>query len=451
MRYIGYCRKSTDEKTKQVLSIESQIEELKEFARRQGLEVVDYLTESKTAKVPGRAVFNKLLALIENGQVDGILSWHPDRLARNSVDGGKIIYLLDTGKLQDLKFPTLQFDNSPQGKFMLSIAFGQSKYYVDNLSENVKRGNRHKLKLGIWPNKAPLGYKNDRNTKTIKVKRGEDKIVEKAFRLFAQGGKSFTQIANYMFAHGVTKSDGQPPKITQVRKMLTNPFYVGHVRYAGEIWEASHPCFISKSLFAKVQKQIKLKDFHRPRRKGRDFMLTGFIKCAECGASITAEQHTKHYRRTKRSATYVYYRCTKKAGPCNQPYLSQTNLVKQLTRAVTDVALPSSWHKTWLTLLAKDEAAEKQSMEETISKQKQEEKEIDQRLDLLLDLYLEQGIGSKEYKSRKNQLMNRKLTLEDQMRKTKEGGSSWLEPLKEFIDCTLQAQKSRRKKIWRAI
>ncbi len=173
MRYLVYCRKSTDEKTKQVLSIESQIEELKQFAKREGLEVVDYIVESKTAKVPGRQEFNKIIDLIEDEKIDGIIAWHPDRLARNSIDGGRIIYLLDTGKLKDLKFPTLQFDNSPQGKFMLSIAFGQSKYYVDNLSENVKRGNRHKLRLGIWPNKTPLGYRNDKNIKTIKVNKKE--------------------------------------------------------------------------------------------------------------------------------------------------------------------------------------------------------------------------------------------------------------------------------------
>jgi len=146
IKYIAYCRKSTDEKEKQVLSIESQIAELKEFATKEKLQIVCFLTESRTAKSLGRPVFEEVVQKIERGEANAILSWHPDRLARNSVDGGKIVYLLDTGKLLDLKFPTFWFDNTPQGKFMLSIAFGQSKYYVDNLSENVKRGNRQKLR-----------------------------------------------------------------------------------------------------------------------------------------------------------------------------------------------------------------------------------------------------------------------------------------------------------------
>jgi DNA invertase Pin-like site-specific DNA recombinase len=85
---------------------------------------------------------------IEAGKADGVLAWHPDRLARNSVDGGPIIYLVDIGKITELRFSTYRFDTTEQGKFMLSIAFGQSKYYVDNLSENVKRGICEKLQRG---------------------------------------------------------------------------------------------------------------------------------------------------------------------------------------------------------------------------------------------------------------------------------------------------------------
>ena len=106
-----------------------------------------------------------------------ILAWNPDRLARNSVDGGRIIYLLDTGRLASLKFPTFWCDNTSQGKFMLNMAFGQSKYYVDSLSENTKRGLRQKVRMGIFPSQAPVGYLNDVRTKTIIVDKKRSKIV----------------------------------------------------------------------------------------------------------------------------------------------------------------------------------------------------------------------------------------------------------------------------------
>lgn len=124
MKYFLYARKSTDEPDRQILSIEAQITELKEFAERENLEIKETFIESQTAKIPGRPIFNEMIKKIESGEAEGILAWHPDRLARNSIDGGQIIYLIDTGKITALKFPTFWFDPTPQGKFMLNIAFG---------------------------------------------------------------------------------------------------------------------------------------------------------------------------------------------------------------------------------------------------------------------------------------------------------------------------------------
>jgi site-specific DNA recombinase len=123
-KYFLYIRKSTDEDGKQILSLEAQKTELLEFAKKEGLSIVDTFCESKTAKEPGRPVFNDMLDRIETGEAYGILAWHPDRLARNSVDGGKIIFLIDNEKIKFLKFPTFWFEATPQGKFMLNIAFG---------------------------------------------------------------------------------------------------------------------------------------------------------------------------------------------------------------------------------------------------------------------------------------------------------------------------------------
>ena len=144
-KFFLYARKSTDVEDKQVLSIDAQITELRAFAKQNNLNVIETFIEKQSAKIPGRPIFGEMLERVESGEADGILAWHADRLARNSVDGGRIIYLLDTGKLASLKFPTLWFENTPQGKFMLNIVFGQSKYYVDSLSENTKRGLRQKV------------------------------------------------------------------------------------------------------------------------------------------------------------------------------------------------------------------------------------------------------------------------------------------------------------------
>jgi len=197
--------------------------------------------------------------LIEKGFAQGIVSWHPVRLARNSLDGGKIIYLLDTGQLQDLKFPTFWFQNTPQGKFMLNIAFGQSKYYVDNLSENAKRGLHFKARNGEWPGFAPFGYRNDRNTRSLVVHSNEAKLVKVVFKNFASGDfDSMKTIKNYLFEHGVKRKNDRPLHYNQIRDMLTRNLYCGLFTYAGETYEGKHTPLISKDLFDRVQEQLNV-------------------------------------------------------------------------------------------------------------------------------------------------------------------------------------------------
>ena len=238
--YFLYARKSTEDEERQQLSIPAQIDELKDYAKKENLRLIDILIESKTAKQPGRSIFNSMMKRIENGEAFGILAWHPDRLARNAVDAGQIVHFLDTGRLFDLKFPTFWFQNTPQGLFMLSIAFGQSKYYVDNLSENTKRGLRQKVRRGECPGPATLGYFNDRLNKKIIVDPHTSKIVQKLFMLYAKGDFNLEQSSHFLAGHDIkTKSDKFITR-DRVKFILTNPFYYGYFRYNKELYEGIH-------------------------------------------------------------------------------------------------------------------------------------------------------------------------------------------------------------------
>ncbi len=442
-KYIAYCRKSTDEKDRQVLSIEAQIAELKEFAKREKLHIVETLVESKTAKEPGRLVFQQMMKLLQSGQANAILSWHPDRLARNSVDGGQIIYLVDTGIIVDLKFPSFWFENTPQGKFMLNIAFGQSKYYVDNLSENVKRGNRQKLRNGVWPNKAPLGYKNIVENKSIDIDPEKAKIIKKAFELFAEGKTSFAGITRFLFDNGIQSGKGKPLKIDKISQMFKKKFYIGTMEFNGEEFPASHPTFISKQLFEKVQERTK--KLSRPRETSHDFAFSGLMRCGECGATITAEQHIKNYRRTNRTVKYIYYRCTKKIKACSQPYLEENKLFGQLKSQVKSSALPRSWQSEWKTRLAQDKVLADESKEKVLALLHTQTESFDTKLNVLLDGYLDGTVDSDVYKTKKSQLFQEKLKLEQQISKTEEEGCSWLEPFSKFVNSAIMAQKIARK------
>ena len=151
------------------------------------------------------------------------MAWHPDRLARNSVDGGKIIYLLDRGVIKDLKFPTYRLDNNAQGKFMLSIAFGQSKYYIDALSENIRRGIRLKLSKGIWPQWAPIGYLNDRKTRTIILDDGKAPFIKRVFELYSTGDYTLEETHDKINPLGMAGRKNKPLSISQYQTMLKTP------------------------------------------------------------------------------------------------------------------------------------------------------------------------------------------------------------------------------------
>jgi len=209
-KYFLYARKSTEDEERQVMSIEAQLVELEEYAKREGLEITERFIESRSAKKPGREVFNVMIAKInQNNEPFGLLSWHPDRLARNSVDGGQIIYLIDTGKLVSLRFPTFWFEPTPQGLFMLQVAFGQSKYYSDNLSENVKRGIRQKLRRGEWTGFAPLGYTNNAKTRNIEPDPTKARVINRAFEEFSQGKHTLESLGERLKFLAVASKKGK--------------------------------------------------------------------------------------------------------------------------------------------------------------------------------------------------------------------------------------------------
>ena len=443
-RYIAYCRKSTDESNRQVLSIDAQINELKEFALRENLLITEFVSESKTAKEPGREKFESVLQKIENGLADGILSWHPDRLARNSIDGGKVIYLLDTGKLKDLKFPIFWFDNTPQGKFMLSIAFGQSKYYIDNLSENVKRGIRQKLRQGVYPGRPPLGYLNDRNAHQIVVDEEKSLVVKKGFEMFSSE-RSFSNISRFFFEKGIKSKFGKPLDISQVKAMLVNRFYLGVFMYNGEWHKGNHKTFISQDLFDLVQSSVR--SYEKPRRNGLKFVFRGLSKCGECGAAITSEVHNKFYKVTNRSASYVYYHCTHKTGNCRQDaYLREEDYESQLRQAISNVALPDAWREKWFEWFEKDKLLEARLADQKIQAIEGEIKKVGEKESKLLDGYLEGTIDPLTYKLKKSEFFEEKLKLENRILKLRGGQSEILEPFSDFLNRAFQARKIARAK-----
>ena len=421
-KFFIYARKSTDEPNRQILSIEAQITELKEFATKEQLSIVQTFIESQTAKEPGRPIFNEMLSQIEKGKAEGILAWHPDRLARNSVDGGRIIFLLDTGKIQSLKFPPFWFDNTPQGKFMLNIAFGQSKYYIDNLSENVKRGLRQKVRRGEYPGVAPTGYLNNRLTKKMVPDPERFRLVQKIFKIYSTGNYSLKEVREIITEAGLKSRNGKVLCVSNIQAILVNPFYYGAFKFNGELYQGNHKTAITKKLFDKCQEVMKTKA-HKMKRGQKEYAFRSLLKCGECGCSITSETQKGHN----------YYRCTKKKIPCSQKYVREENLSEQISNILQKVSLPNSWTQKMIAELEKEKDKTERADFSFVENLKSQIRDYENKLDKLLDTQLEGVISTEEYAAKKQKILNQKIEISEKLRDFEQKGYSWLEPAKKFI------------------
>jgi site-specific DNA recombinase len=431
MRYILYCRKSSESEERQILSIEQQLAELREFAAKENLEIVASLCEAQTAKEPGRTKFAEMLSLLEEGKADGILSWHPDRLARNSVDGGRIVYALDTGAIKALKFPTFWFENTPQGKFFLNIAFGQSKYYSDNLGENIKRGHRAKLRKGIWPGFAPLGYLNDYGRKDIKRDDERTPLVQKMFELYASGKYTLKQIAKITKDLGLRTRKGNVLGISCVQRILKSSFYYGLFTYNGEVHEGTHEPLISKKLFEECQEVMKNRGHRKTRKAKTLFPFRGLLLCGECGCSITSEIQKGH----------IYYRCTKKKTPCTQKYIREEEVERQIISFLQKVSLSSQDTQEVLGELQKDEQKARLSAQSLAKLLREDLSALAAKLDKLLSAYLDEVINSDEYTFQKQKFLTQKVELKEKINEIEQKGASWLEPAREWVKSLNEAEK----------
>ena len=440
-KFFLYARKSTDVEDKQVLSIEAQLQELRDYAKRENIEISAEYIEKQSAKIPGRPIFNKMLDEIE--KLGGnILAWHPDRLARNSIDGGKIIYLLDTGKLASLKFPTFWCDSTSQGKFMLNMAFGQSKYYVDSLSENTKRGLRQKVRNGDYPTLAPVGYINDSRTKTVVVDRKKAKVIKQAFEFYVKGGNRLEDVSNFLAKHNLFSKTGKKIHKSRATSILSNPFYTGLFRYGGELHEGKYEPIISKKLFDQAQEMLKFrgKPDRKPLNDPQPFC--GLISCASCGMMITGEYKVKK-QKNGNVHEYVYYHCTKKNKivKCEEPCIRQEELNRQLSSLIQKVSLPKDWAVELNRLALQDHGKSAQSLTACVKEKQEKISSISIRLERLLNGYLDQDIEKEIYRAEKGKLLLQKKSIEEEIYNLSHKQNDWLEPFQNWLEVAQNIDK----------
>ena len=351
MKSILYARVSTKEQEKEGYSIPAQLQLLTEYAAKSHFDVVKEFIDVETAKKAGRENFGKMIEYLkEHADVRTILVEKTDRLYRNFKDYvfledmGLEIHLVKEGEI-------LNKESKSHTKFIHGIKLLMAKNYIDNLSEETKKGLKIKAESGEFPGVAPFGYKHNKIEKRIEVDPVKAPIVKKIFELYASGNYSMEDIRGYL-------NDEVRPLLgkksifykSAVENVLKNPIYYGDFRWAGTIYQGKHEPIIDRGLFETAQEILQ--SHNKVLGKRRNFAYTSLLRCEECGCRITAEM---------KKGRYVYYHCTgHKGGHCKKNYVREEWLTGEFANVLAGIYIDdekAEWFKQSLKESHKDKKA----------------------------------------------------------------------------------------------
>jgi len=467
--YFLYCRKSSESEDRQVLSIESQINELKQLAQRLNLTVSEILTEAQSAKAPGRPVFNALMQRIYKEEAKGVLCWKLDRLARNPIDGAAVIWAIKQHNIE-IVTPSNTYRQQDENTILMYIEFGMAQKYIDDLSKNVKRGLKTKAEHGWFPGPAPLGYLNHhtREKGTCIVIKDPERfpLVRKMWDLMLIGLSTppkILELANHTWGfrtRPMNKLGGKPLARSGIYRLLTDPFYYGWFEYpqgSGSWYKGNHEPMITEEEYDRVQ--VLLGHKGRPRPIVHTFAFTGLIRCGECGAMVTAEE--KHqlicpvcrykfaYRtkdRCSRCQTlieqmknptflhYTYYHCTKSKNPhCTQGSIEVNELEKQIDAYLSRIEISKRFRDWAITYLHELYEGEIKDRNHILHSQQKAYQDCVKRLDNLVKLKTSPQnidgslLSDEEYGTQRVQLLKEKARLEELLQDTGHRVERWLE------------------------
>ncbi len=429
--YVEYARKSSESEDRQVESINDQLKVLEEVSSLRSLKLkLKPFTESRSAKSPGRPEFNRMLDEInERGDIKGIIVWKLNRLFRNPEDEGKIRQMLSDGRILEIVTPSKTYYEA-DSDFAMAVEGAQAQRFIRDLREDTARGVKNKIDKGIAPILAPPGYINDvtkrQGEKDIIPHPNQFTLVRQLFDIFMTGNYSVQALHVKAEEMGIKSNRGKIVSHTQLYEMLRNPFYTGiRFIYAQQLYtNGIHKRMLLDEEFDLIQDILSRRT--RPRGQIHHGLLTGLMKCGECGMSITSEVKIKNYKNGT-SQTFVYYRCTKKKNgeKCKQPYVNATELESQVKTYLDGLQLSPKiveWAIKWLNEIHKSQIDVRKAKYKNVEKTYEETL---RKLDRIVDLVLNGLLSVEEGKNKKEELELEKKKLSEQLEKIDNHADNW--------------------------
>lgn len=442
LKHFIYCRKSSEDEDRQILSIDAQLRELKDYAQKCGLHIVHIFFESKSAHKPGRDVFDEMIQRIEAGEADALLVWQINRIARNALDGGKVIWMMDEGKIKQIDTPHKQYRNNGDDKFFMTLEFGMAKKYSDDLSDSVKRGIRQKYERGEYPNYAPIGYLNTKINGHCNISPDPERasLVAKLFGEYATGKYSLGQMEKIIASWGLKTRVNKPVSKSHLYRILQKDVYYGWYWHGGEIHKGSYQPLIDKSIFNRVREVLKNKS--KPKKLYQDWAYAQLLKCGcGCGSSIIFETKKKYYKGTDRWAEYTYARSSKRCGKCNQEGISLSELEEQITEKLERISIDEETWALGIKLLNAKYENEAKERATIVANRQREWQRLQDELDGYFKMRAREEMSFDEFQEKKKFIVSEQSKVKEKIDEGVHNQRHWLELAEDFLNTAFHARE----------
>jgi DNA invertase Pin-like site-specific DNA recombinase len=307
-----------------------------------------------------------MVKLLERDKsVSAVLCYTIDRISRNTSDYAYLVEKLGV----EIISATEQLPSNSTGRLMGDMQIAFSRHFSAQLSERVSQAMTAKAKKGLYPSYAPLGYLNDRLTRTLVLDPERADLVQALFETHAETEMSLLDLTHWAERRGLRTRKGQSLQRSTIHKLLSNPIYKGIVRWGDVTAPGIHPPIVSGYLFDRVQDKLD----GRGHIQGKHaFPFRGLLVCGHCGCQITA---------TQAKGKYVYYHCTNGHGKCSQPYIRQEALSQKLQSVVDNVRIPEEVVRQLIDQVHEGEEERKASIHRRLEQQRAEASSLAKRRD----------------------------------------------------------------------
>lgn len=418
---FSYIRVSTARQGEHGVSLQEQQDAIQRYAQKNGIEISRSFEEQETAAKRGRPIFSAMIRLLRRGQARGVVIHKIDRGARNLKDWADLGELIDTGV--EVHFANESLDLKTRGgRLSADIQAVVASDFIRNLREETRKGFYGRLKQGLYPISAPVGYL-DRGAGQPKAKDpAKAPLILQAFRFYATGNYSMPRLIDEMYVVGLRNRVGKRVSLNGISTILNNPFYMGMIRLrtTKELFRGIHQPIVSKELFETVQSILRGKTV--PRLNKHDFLFRKLIRCERCGYNLIAETHKGH----------SYYRCHTR--DCETTSVREERIETAVASVLEPLRMDEaelSYAGQWITEARRNEATrqaeELEAVRLTLT-------HVRDRLARLTDAYLDGAIDKAMLDERRNGLLLEETGLKQKIADLESGKDDTLDRLEKFLE-----------------